>query len=68
MPKGADILGAVFGKAKGGSVPPEAEPEMSDDDEIPPDFEAAATEAFPSMTHEQMAALKRAIEACKGSY
>lgn len=38
------------------------------DEELPPDFERAATEAFPDMEGdtERLGALYRAIEACKG--
>lgn len=63
----APALAVVFGgKAKGGSMPPEADAEPEDDGEIAEDFEAYAVEAFPDMegSPDRMMALKRAIRAC----
>jgi hypothetical protein len=64
MAKPGPDLAAVFGSAKGGKKPPAADAETPADDSVPPDFEAAALEAFPDMGPAELSALKRAIEAC----
>lgn len=62
----APALALVFGKAKGGSTPPEAE---SDEDEtVPADFEDYAVQAFPEVedNHERLRALYRMVKSCVG--
>lgn len=59
-------LGAVFG----GGEDMEAEPMAAEDEgegEYPPDFEVAIVEAFPDLAEDpdRIAAMYRAIEACK---
>lgn len=62
------LASSIFGK--GGSTPPEPGTEPDMDDEVPEDFEAYAVEAFPELEGkpDKLAALKKAIHACVGSY
>ncbi len=74
--KGPDLAIIFGGKPSKGSPKPGSDtedreqPETSDDDELPPDFETAAIEAFPELEGDtdRLKALKRAIHACTGSY
>jgi hypothetical protein len=70
--KGVDLAIIFGGKGKGGEKPPMRDSDEHDDehDELPPGFEAAATEAFPELDGdtERLMALKRAIAACADSY
>ena len=66
--KAAPAMLAVFGKAKGGSEPPEAESAAEDSAEgVPEDFEDYAATAFPELADDpaRLRALYDAINACK---
>lgn len=56
-------LSAIFGKAKGGAEPPEADPEESG---LPEDFEDYALTAFPELEGDdaRLQALYNAMKAC----
>lgn len=62
--KGMDAM--AYGDDAGGDMGPADSEDSGSTEDLPPDFEAAAGEAFPDMSPEQMGALYRAIEACKG--
>jgi len=75
--KAVDLAIIFGGKGRGGDKPPLArsserdeEPTEEEHDDLPPGFEAAAVEAFPDLEgdRDRLAALKRAIAACAGSY
>lgn len=71
--KGAVDLALVLGAPKGKpGAEPESDPmaEEESSDELDPAFESAAVEAFPELAEDpaRLAAVKRMIEACKGSY
>lgn len=67
--KGVD-LAVVFGGPKASAKEAPEEDESGGDDELSPDFEAAASEAFPDMAgdRERLLALKRMVMACMDSY
>jgi len=70
--KGIDLAIIMGGKPKPGAKLGGKEPDGDEggDDELPPGFEEAASEAFPDLAgdKERMLALKRCIHLCADSY
>lgn len=68
-PAEADLAVLIGGAPKGGRKPPGAAmgDDMGAEEELPPGFEAAASEAFPDMDPAGYPALKRLIALCMES-